>query len=450
MTKDKKIGLLPIIILAFGIVIRLIYVNYFGVESYKNYADYSVFQYTHDSLYHIEYIQFVANHLSLPATEKGLEYPQQPLYYIFSGLFYHCIETLSLSKTAILKIITWFSAFFSIGTLIFTYFCAKKITDSVWVQSFIVGLMAFTPAFVYQSGMIGNDPLCAFLSAGAFFFLISYIKEPHHEDKKSFKNFILATCLAVLSFFTKASAGILLIMILLVCIYKYSQKNNPAVLKMIFSVLLIGFLCINISFYRAYIPSTGEFRFVESYTYEYQKTDPSHLSYFLTFNFPDLLKEGQSYVFGNKNVARTLPTFLYGSFIFGEYNFTNITTPYPFVKILMQFILLLGLLFPIGIIANLFFIKKWNAVEYISAFGIFASLILLISFLLKYSSVCNSDFRYFSPIFLGFLIISGLGLYRLNEKLKIKFILPTLAFILISSELFWIVTRITIRIFTNV
>jgi hypothetical protein len=438
--ENKNLKFIPFVILFFGIIVRLIYGACFTPDAY---ADYTVFQYTHDSLYHIEYIKFVANHLSLPAVEKGLEFPQQPLYYIFSGGLYHLFDIFLFPQKTILAFLVWVSTLFSIGTLIFTYFVAKKITNLSWVQSFIIGIMAFTPAFVYQAGMIGNDPFCAFLSAGSFFFLISFIQ------KEKFKYFILATSFAVLSFFTKASAGILLIMILLALIYKYSRKNNVVILKMIYSVLIIGFLCICVSFYRAYIPVTKEFRFVESYTYENQKTNP-RLSYFLTFNYSELIKEGQSFVFGNKKIARTFPTFLYGSFIFGEYTFNNITDIYPLTKTLMQFILLLGLLFPIGIIANIFYIKKWNLIDYISAFGVAGSLILIISFLLKYPSVCNSDFRYFSPVFLCLLAISGIGLSRLNENLKIKSILPSLSFVLISSEFCWIVARIFIRVFLNI
>jgi hypothetical protein len=442
--KEKLFFTFPVAILLAGIIIRLIFVWCFGTEVYK---DYNIFQYTHDSPSHAQYIKFFANHLALPAIEKGLEYPQQPFYYIIAGSLYNLFDVFStkqISSENKLLSLAWISAIFSIGALIFIYLTAKKITNLIWVQSFITGLMAFTPAFVYQSAMIGNDPLCTFLSTITFFFLIKYIQ----ENKK--RDFILSTIFAIFAFFTKASAGILLIMIFFVLIYNYIKKNDGSFLKMIYIILMVGFLCIGVTFFRAYIPAIGKFRFVESYTYEHQKTDPSKLSYFLTFNFSELLKEGQSFVFGNKKVARTLPTFLYGSFLFGEYSFTNITDTYPIFKLLMQFIILMGLLFPLGIIANLFFIKKWSVVEWISGVGICINLVLLIFFFSKYSAVCNSDFRYFCAIFLGFLVISGIGVLRLNEKLKIKFILPTLSMILIFSEFCWLLARIAIKIFANI
>lgn len=447
ISKKKLLYYIPFLFLILGAVARLLYAGSFGIESYANYKNYDIFQYNHDTLYHVEYIQFVAEHLSLPPVEKGLEYPQQPFYYVFSGVLYNIINVLSLEKITtpeILKILVCFSCLFSIGTIIFAYFLAKKITESLWVQSFITGLMAFTPAFIYQAGMLGNDPLSAFFSASAFFFLICHIK------KESSKNIILAIIFAVLGFFTKATSGLLLIIILGVIIYKYRKENKIEYLKTIFSVLIIGMLCLAAALYRAYIPSTGEFRFVESYTYEYQKTDPSHLTYFLTFNIPELLKEGQSHVFGNKKVARTLPTFLYGSFVFGEYSFENITKPYPLIKSLMQIILLLGLLFPLGIIANLFYFKKWDIIDYVSGSGILLNLILLISFFSKYSAVCNSDFRYFGPLFLGILAFSGNGLSKLNEKVKNKHIIPGLVFTLIFFEILWVAMRIYIRFSANI
>ena len=442
--KNSLFILLPVVLLALGIVVRLIYAGYFGSESYKNYDHYTVFQYTHDSIYHIEYIQSVAEHLSLPAVEKGLEYPQQPFYYILAGILYRFLNFLYFSEEEILTVIVWLSALFSIGTLVFAYLLSKKVTEQGWVQSFIVGLMAFTPAFIYQAGMIGNDPLCTFLSAGAFYFLVRYI-----QDEK-IKYFITAVSLATLASFTKISSGTIFLMILFALIYKYFYKNQKQLLKMIFVVFAIGFMCLGVMLYRAYLPWSGKFRFVESYTYEHQKTEPGRLSYFLTFNYPKLAEEGQSFVFGNKDVARTLPTFLYGSFLFGEYSFTNITDNYPFIKALMQFIILTGLLFPIGIIANFFYVKKWTLIDYVSIFGIGINLITLISFLIKYSAVCNSDFRYFCPVFLGLLLVSAMGLSRLNESSKIKFILPAITLILISSEFCWVIERLAVRIFTQI
>ena len=401
MEKNNRIALIPLTLLILGIIVRLAYVNYFGFESHpQEYMNYSPGNqsYTHDLPNHIQYIQFVANNLSLPEVDKSLEYPQQPLYYLIMGFFYRILEYFFSSVGTILGILVWFSAFFSIGALIFAYFLTKRISKSVWIQSFIIGLFAFTPAFVYQAGMIGNDPLSAFLSAGTFFFLVCYIQE------EKTKNIIASIFLSVLSVFTKISGGIIVLTILLALFYKYKNVQNAikqkTILTMIYFVFLVGFLCLGVALYRAYVPSTGEFRFVESYSYENQQTDPTRLSYFLNFNLTDLLKEGESYVYGNENVARTLPTFLYGSFLFGEYSYQNITDKWPIIKTLMQFIIILGLLFPFGIIINLFFIKKWSIIDYISAFAVAINLVLIISFLFRYPSVANSDFRYFAPSFL--------------------------------------------------
>jgi len=441
--KQEKyvVKIIPLIILSIGIIARLAYTDYFKEEVYKNYT---VFQYTHDSFPHTEYIQFVASHLSLPSPEKGLEFPQQPLYYISSGVLYRLFEYFSFSHASIMAILVWYSSFFSIGTLVLGYFLARKISKLVWVQSFFTGVLAFTPAFLYQAGMIGNDPLCTFLASLAFFFLVKYIQE------NQLKNLVFTLCFAVLAFFTKVSAGIIILAILLALILKYYKEKQKIILKAIYFVFLIGFLCLGISFYRAYIPTTREFRFVESYSYDGQQTDPTRLSYFLSFNFQELLKEGQSFVYGNKNVSRTLPTFLYGSFFFGEYTYDNFTKTYPFMKILMQFIMTVGIILPLGFIINFFYVKKWGIIDYISVFGIAINLLLTISFLYKYPSVCNSDFRYFCPLFLAVLFLSCMGLSRLNEKIKFKFILPVLGFVLISSELCWVVGRIAIRIFTNI
>jgi 4-amino-4-deoxy-L-arabinose transferase-like glycosyltransferase len=441
--KKRLFILIPIIILSLGIIIRLLFTGYFGVR--QTYSDFTGVQtYTHDTIEHSQYIQYVAAHLSLPEVNRGLEYPQQPLYYLIAGFSYRILSLFLSSSDKIFRVLIWFSSIFSIGSLIFVYFTAKKIAKPVWLQSFIVGLFAFTPAFVFQSIMISNDPLLTFLASGAFFFLISYIEKEKHSY------LVAAIIFSVLSVLTKISGGLLLILILFALIYKYWHKNSKYILIMAYSVFLIGFLCLGATLYRSYIPSVNEFRFVESYTYQGQKTDPARFSYFFNFNFAELEKEGQSYVFGNENVARTFPTFLYGSFIFGEYDYSNLVQAWPAAKMLMRLIILLGLIFPFGIIANLFFIKKWSLVEWVSGLGAAITLWLIISFLYKYSSVCNSDFRYFSPIFSGLLLLCGMGLYRFTEKFnKYKLIIPVLCIALVSLELIWIIIRISLKIPTT-
>jgi hypothetical protein len=442
--KNKLILGIPIVILALGIIIRLLFTGYFGVR--ETYSDFwGVQSYTHDTTEHIKYIEYVAEHLSLPEVDKELEYPQQPFYYIITGTSYKILSYFLESSDLIFKILIWLSCLFSIGSLIFIYLTAKKIFKEIWLQSFITGIFAFTPAFVFHSIMISNDPLLAFLASASFFFLVGYIK----EDKKIQLN--TAIFFSVLSVFTKISSGILLILILFVLLYKYIKNNDKYVLIMIYSVFLIGFLCLGAALYRSYIPSTKEFRFVESYSYGGQLTNPKTFSYFFDFNFSDLEKEGQSYVFGNESVARTLPTFLYGSFIFGEYDYSNIVNALPATKMLMRIIILIGLIVPFGVIANLFFIKKWDILDYICALGVATILCLVISFLYKYSAVCNSDFRYFAPVFSAILVFCSLGLWRFTKKYNaFKLIIPALCFSYIFLEFIWIAIRIALKISVNV
>lgn len=432
--KFSKKNLIPIIILALGIIIRLLYVNYFGYENYN-----------HDSDGHIEYIQFVAKNLSLPSPDKGWEFPQQPLYYIVMGILYRLIRCFLNPSDAILRILVWISALFSIGTLLFSYLLAKKITNSTWVQSFIVGVMAFTPALVYQAGMISNDTPLAFFCAGSFLFLVNFIK------KEKTEYIILSIFLAVLAIFTKISGGIALISIFILLIFKSYNKNfRKTAIILLFSVLFIGFLCLSFAFSRAYLPSK-EIRFVNGGSLDGQQTSPNQKSYFLSFNLPELVKEGQSYVFGNKKVGQSFPTYLYGTSIFGEYNYKQLTDRFPGIKTLMQLVFLIGLILPLGLLTNLFFLKKWGPIDYIAFLGCLINLALVIFHIYKNPSVCNSDFRFFSPIFLGIIYLSSMGILRLNRIIlpKIRFIIPALCIIFISSEFIWISTRITIKILTN-
>jgi hypothetical protein len=387
----------------------------------------------------------VAQNLSLPEVDKGLEYPQQPLYYVITGFSYRLLQNFLTSSDAIFRILIWYSCLFSILSLLFVFLMGRKITDSACLQSFVVGIFAFTPAFVFHSIMISNDPLLTFLCTGALYFFISYIKSEEPKDV------FLSVIFCVLAAFTKISSGFIFLIIIGFLIYKYKENKKTQILNTIFVVFLIGFMCFGASLWRAYIPSTNQFRFVESYSWANQRVYPETFSYLFKFNFPDLLQEAQSHVFGNEKVAKTWPTFLYGSSIFGEYEYNNVTSFFPYMRLLMQAILILGLCLPIGLLINFFFIKKWKDTDYIFITAIIINFLMLTLFLFKYSAVCNSDFRYLNSVFAPIIIFSGLGLLRVSDKFKnLKFIISTLCILLISLEFLWVMLRIAIKAFANI
>jgi hypothetical protein len=427
-----------------GIVLRILFTGYFGVrENYDNF--WGTTTYTHDTGDHIQYIKFVARNLSLPEVNKGLEYPQQPLYYIITGLSYRLLQNFFNSSDDIFKILIWYSCFFSILSLLFMFLMARKITDSRWLQFFVVGIFAFTPSFVFHSIMISNDPMLTLLSAGAFYFLISYTKSEKSKD------IFLSTIFSALASLTKISSGFIFFIIIGFLIYKYGKNKKTEILNIIFAVFLIGFICFGAGLWRAYMPSTNQFRFVESYSWAHQRVYPETFSYLFTFNLSDLLQEAQSHVFGNEKVARTWPTFLYGSSIFGEYEYNNVTSFFPYMRLLMQVILILGLCLPVGLVANFFFIKKWEDTDYIFITAIIINFFMLTLFLFKYSAVCNSDFRYLNSVFIPITIFSGLGLSRIFNKFKgLKSIIPVLCILFISLEFIWVALRIAVKAFAKI
>jgi hypothetical protein len=107
-------------ILILGVVLRILFTGYFGVrENYNNF--WGTTTYTHDTVEHIQYIKFVAQNLSLPEVDKGLEYPQQPLYYVLTGFSYRLLQNFLASDSAIFRILIWYSCLFSILSLLFIF-----------------------------------------------------------------------------------------------------------------------------------------------------------------------------------------------------------------------------------------------------------------------------------------------------------------------------------------
>jgi len=416
---------LAIFIVLLAIVLRVFYLYDNGVYSFQ-----------HDFTAHVEYIKFFAQYFEIPPPHKALEFPQQPLYYMLAGYIYYIADSFNFNSKEILYILSSFSILLSSVAMIFAYkflkLFTKELTNGRFILLSSLSFIAFTPSIIYLSTRINNDSLNMALAVVSLYFITKAYKSEFLE------NFYKALFFAVMLFFTKISSATMMLFFLILLLYIYinklkEQKYSGAILNRLYFFGFVSFIILGVTILRVYLPVEGEFRFVESYKYPKQTLDDLSLSYFLSFNFSDLLAYAQSYVYDTQGdkVRHSFLTYQYGTMLFGEFNYSKFVDVNPFLKPLMQLVYIFATVLILGFVLFWIRFKKFTVFTKILISIWVVNLILVLKFIFAYPSICNTDFRYYTPSFLVLGVIFSMGLaeiikYPILKKLTI-FMLSTLA-----------------------
>ncbi len=423
--RDRLLALIPFGVVLFGIIIRVAYFWVYGHGSYQ-----------HDQHYHIEFIKYFSEFWSLPLPDKALEYPQQPLYYLVAGKLFALLHYFGVDESRTLMLIASLSAIMMIAILPIAYATVKMMTPSRFITIAALGFLAFTPSFVFLSGQINNDPLNFFLASVAIYYSVKYY---FSGNSRAFFGALLFT---VLVFMTKVSSGMIAILLFAILLYRYFnalKRDIPR--EMIvrhlkyFGVVVLFFL--GLSFLRVYLPSTGEFLFVNSGIFKGQEIRSLDFSYFFSFRIIDLLNEGQAYVYGRfEPVKQSFFTWQYATMLLGEYDYKRVMNGLNWNRAVYLF----SLIYVVGIVAFIYYFKKIPLILKLMMSIVAVNQLLIINFAFGYPSVCNTDFRYNSPtlILWGFIISFGLWQFTLHHE-RMKNTVVILVGVALTANFFWLI-----------
>ena len=420
----KKINF-ALIVLLIGLIIRFFYQE-----------KYTVMLFQHDWQGHIEMIKYLADTWSIPLPNKGLEFPQQPLYYVVTAGIYSFATSLGSSDKMALEYIGYFSFICSTLFLVYAYKFVALLSKSKRVQTIAMIFLALTPSIVYISARINNDSMVMALASMSLY----YVVKSYQSDFK--ESFFVALLVSSLLFLTKISALSieLLFFALLILSYRNSlnQENNQLKQK-IYIFGLTGMFLLTYTLWRVYLPLDNSFHMVNSSgAYPGQILPPLDLHYFGTFNIFSLFEQSYSYVFGEDSVRYSFLTYQYGTMLFGEFDYTFFINKAPYMREIMQSILLLGLLFMVGFLIFIFQLYKASSLKKILFATLLINFLLIVKFMFDFPSVCNTDFRYFVPSFLLFAYMFAQGIHTLHDfKLLSKIINGLLSLLVLAEVTFF-------------
>lgn len=400
------------LILITGMILRILYIAIYDYRSYN-----------HDHSYHIEFIKFFATNFEIPPVDKGLEYPQQTLYYALMGSIYAFFNNFNLNDHNILVILVCLSCLMSILFLFYAYKFIKLFTDNRMIINIFLGFLSFTPSLIYLAGRINNDVMTMLLSIISLYYISKY-----YFNQKT-KNYILTLIFILLTVLTKINTIILVILFGLILLNTYIIEYKKQFIdkniikninKKIFIFISVIFFIMGLTLIRIYLPGKNQFLFVKSTIYAGQEINNRNLLYYFSFNIINLLKEGQSFVYDKTvtEIRQSFLTYQYGTMMIGEYNYKNVFKDFPVFIITAQLIYLFGLIYLSGIINFILKFKKENLLIKFLLLTMVLNIILVLQYSLKYPSACNTDFRYYAPTFTIFGLMFAFGINNIYERFR--------------------------------
>lgn len=277
----------------------------------------------HDTDSHLEYISYIATHLSLPRPDLGWETWQPPLYYILGALWTLFGDFLGLSEGSIVNGIQIFALILSIASLPLILWIGLRILPVSHrpLLPLFLAVPAFLPSFVFFSGRINNDVLVTFLEILAIALFLEW------RRKKSLPLWMVTWVTVGLAVLTKNTALLLLPAFLAALFLEKPWKERTVWMKkmklasaaLLIVVLIAGWFTV----YRK-IEAGSQNLIIGNHGNLHgglvlQNTVP----HFLTFSPVGMIRHAYNNPWEDSARRQNFWEYLYRSAFFGEFNFGN-------------------------------------------------------------------------------------------------------------------------------
>jgi hypothetical protein len=175
-----------------------------------------------DTMGHLQYVQHILAHHSLPHAHEGWQAYNPPLFYLASAMCLR-LALLFLPEGYAVYSLRLIPFFCGIGQICIAYFAARIFfSKSKTKQALTVAMASMIPMNIYMSHYFSNETLCAFL-IGLSLLVTMMILDRNHSSLALFCTLGLVVGLALLA---KMTALAVLPVIFLVLLYKLVSENQ--------------------------------------------------------------------------------------------------------------------------------------------------------------------------------------------------------------------------------
>jgi hypothetical protein len=192
---------------------------------------------------HLEYVQYILQHGSLPLANEGWEMYQPPLYYLMAvgalKLFGHM--ALDQGALALMRLLNWAGGIVILGSLFASLRLLFAEFPRRWVTGIVLG--AFLPAQLYMSHYVSNEIWAAAWASASISLGLFILR----RDIDSAGAHLLLGALMGAALLTKFSTLVVVAVIFVVLIGRRTLRQDPSPRRWVgtvcASILACGIVC---------------------------------------------------------------------------------------------------------------------------------------------------------------------------------------------------------------
>lgn len=388
-----------IILIILGIAVRLCYFLYTG---------YGVRQHDINGTGgHFNYIQYIAEHWSLPPFGSYQLY-HPPIHHSIAAVLFTSGKWFGLDESLSWRFVQMGMVFLSSLALIFFYKILKELKCGNTAKAIGVAAFAFHPAVIYPSAFVNNDNTLLFFYVVSFYVLIRWFYE------HSLRNTLWLAVLTSLAILTKKTAFILLpIIFITVLVTWFQDRSNFTTYRKQAGVFLM-----------IVIPSAIIYP-LRNYLLFHQRLNYTPLVPFdpLANNLPSLFGISVKNLLQNPfplfppydatKPAESFLEYLLKSSLFGEWEFSGL-------KIMATLLIILAIMNLVNFILLwghywITKIKNTGSCNYVFWLNILFLSGLMLKARLDYPYFCTQNFRYLTPVLISIFYLWGQAVQRLTD-----------------------------------
>ena len=310
----------------------------------------SFWQRGHDWAEHLAYINYVAQHCSIPKANGGYEFYHPPLYYFIGA----GIKTLGLwaglSEPTAQLMIQYFALASSMVAVLASLWVLAQQRSQCCARFVTALLLASIPAPILISARISNDVLQLPLAALALAFMLHWWRTGRNIS------LLVASMCVALGVLTKLNTASIIV-VLFVCLLCRAKQSLRQKFALTASLAVFLFACIGPYLYMRQNENSGR-SLLGSYIVDGKpsmligdvlKLENSWRSY-LTFNPLEMIKVPYNDPYADSARRQYFWEYLFRSVFFGEFNFGDEILPVAKVIVALGCVTVIMVL--IGLVAS--------------------------------------------------------------------------------------------------
>ncbi len=425
-----------VIIFVLGLILRLAYVMYTGVDERQH--DVEIFG---NGIGHSGYIEyFYNNFITLPQFDvrEVWQFYHPPLHHIIAASFMRILTAVGMDYIVAVESIQMLSFLYSALTMLVSYKLLKALKVKGNSLCIAFAIIAFHPTFIVFSGSINNDPLSVLFMLSALYYAICWYRDT------AIKNIIkIALCIG-LGMLTKLSAWMVAVPVAVLFLYALITKNNNIpIKKYVCQFLIFAIVCVPLGLFwsiRNYVLYEVPITYIPMLSYDNPQfvgyiTPLNRLLDFSAYQFKSVFDMwGDPYFEFNPTVG-FLKTAMFGEWINA--------TDYPSISIVGTVLFWLGvILCLVSVVSFLIYVIKnirKNPIM-LSLLSFFITvLVMYYFFCISYPFTCTQNIRYAVPL----IVIGAFGVgyaYQFGNKItRATTMTLTVLFSLFSATTYFLI-----------